>query len=39
LKNDDIRSLFNHDTAVVLGRLRARTLTLSEDTKGLRYTV
>jgi hypothetical protein len=32
---DDIRSLFNHDANWILGRNKANTLTMREDTKGL----
>jgi HK97 family phage prohead protease len=39
VKHDDVRALFNHDPNLVLGRTKSGTLTLSEDTKGLRYTV
>jgi HK97 family phage prohead protease len=34
-----VRALFNHNPDAVLGRMMARTLTLSEDAKSLRYTV
>jgi len=36
---DDIRSLYNHDPNFVLGRNKANTLHLSEDERGLFYTV
>lgn len=36
LKSSDVHALFNHDDNVVLGRMKAGTLRLSEDDKGLR---
>ena len=35
----DIRSLFDHNTALILGRTKSGTLRLSEDERGLRYEV
>jgi HK97 family phage prohead protease len=35
----DVRALFNHDPSVVLGRQRAGTLELKEDSRGLFYRV
>lgn len=35
LKNNDIRALFNHDTAKVLGRIGNQTLELTSDDHGL----
>lgn len=35
LKTNDIRSLFNHDTNLVLGRTSNKTLKLNIDSKGL----
>lgn len=36
---DDVRSFFNHDANLILGRLSAGTLDLSVDGTGLRYVV
>lgn len=36
---DDVRALYNHDPAMVLGRNKAGTLALAEDEVGLRYEV
>ncbi len=36
---DDIRSLWNHNADYPLGRVKARTLTLSEDLKGLKFEI
>jgi uncharacterized protein len=36
---DDVRALFNHDPNFILGRTGAKTLTLSEDAKGLSYSI
>lgn len=39
IKENDIRSLFNHDPNYVLGRTKNRTLELDEDDKGLMFNV
>lgn len=39
IKEDDVRGLFNHDSAVVLGRSTAGTLRLFVDAIGLRYEI
>lgn len=39
LKQDDVRGLFNHNPAVVLGRTSAKTMELSVDKRGLRYDI
>lgn len=39
LRENDVRSLFNHDTNFVLGRTSAGTLKLTTDARGLRYRI
>jgi HK97 family phage prohead protease len=39
LATDDIRSLWNHNADYPLGRVKARTLSLSEDLKGLKFEI
>ena len=36
---DDVRALVNHDSNLLLGRTKSGTLQLSEDAKGLHFTV
>lgn len=36
---DDVRALFNHDDNLVLGRVKSRTLEMSEDELGLRVSI
>lgn len=36
-EKQDVRCCFNHDPSNLLGRTKAGTLTLSEDTKGLKF--
>lgn len=37
--DQDVRALFNHDSNMVLGRTKSKTLTIEEDSKGLLYEV
>lgn len=38
-EKQDVRALYNHDSANLLGRVSAKTLVLSEDARGLRYEI
>jgi hypothetical protein len=37
--DDDVRAVINHEPSLILGRTKAGTLTISQDTIGLRYSV
>jgi HK97 family phage prohead protease len=39
IAKDDIRALINHDPQYLLGRNKSKTLSLSEDTEGLRVEI
>lgn len=39
IREDDVRSFFNHDANFILGRTSAKTLELAIDAVGLRYSV
>jgi len=39
IKEADVRALFNHDPSLLLGRNKAGTLRMEEDSTGLRYEV
>jgi len=39
LEKDDIRSLWNHNSDYPLGRVKARTLSVSQDLRGLKFEI
>lgn len=39
LKESDVRAFWNHNTDFILGRSKAKTLTLDEDDKGLAFQI
>ena len=39
IARDDVRGLWNHDPNYPLGRVKAKTLKLSEDEKGLKFEI
>jgi HK97 family phage prohead protease len=39
IREDDVIGLFNHDSSIVLGRTTSGTMTLSADSRGLKYVI